>query len=153
MTKPRIPLTAHAALLDIVKVLGYDGCAEVSGIKEWALRKMSDPDTGREISLRAAMRLDAAYRRAGGNGAPLFEAYGAFLDLEQTEEPESPEHLMQLSGDVSKEVGEAVAAAINAARRANCPATRARAVNEAREGLEAMQSLVSSLERGNAYER
>lgn len=152
MTKLRVPLTAHAALLEIVKVLGYDGCAEVSGIKEWALRKMSDPDTGREISLRAAMRLDAAYRREGGNGAPLFEAYAAFLDLDQAE-PESPEHIMLLSGEVSKEVGEAVAAALASASRTNCPATRARAIDEAREGLSKMQSLVSSLERGNVHER
>lgn len=152
MTKERTPLTPHAALLDIVKVLGYDGCAEVSGIKEWALRKMSDPDTGREISLRAAMRLDAAYRRAGGSGAPLFASYEAFLDLDQVE-PESPEHLIILSGEVSKEVGEAVAASLATALRANCPATRVRAVDEAREGLAKLQSLVSSLERGNVHER
>ncbi len=152
MTKPRIPLTAHSALLEIVKVLGYDGCAEVSGIREWALRKMSDPDTGREISLRGAMRLDAAFRRAGGNGAPLFEAYAAFLDLDQVE-PDSAEHLMLLSGEVSKEVGEAVAAALASASRANCPATRARAIDEAREGLSKMHALVTSLERGKVDER
>lgn len=152
MTKERTPLTPHAALLDIVKVLGYDGCAEVSGIKEWALRKMSDPDTGREISLRAAMRLDAAYRRAGGHGAPLFASYEAFLELDQAE-PESPEQLMMLSGEVSKEVGEAVAAALASASRANCPATRAKAIDEAREGLSRMHALVTSLERGNVHER
>jgi hypothetical protein len=152
MTKERTPLTPHAALLDIVKVLGFDGCAEVSGIKEWALRKMSDPDAGRGISLRAAMRLDAAYRRAGGNGAPLFAAYEAFLELDQVE-PESVEHLMMLSGEVSKEVGEAVAASLAVASRTNCPATRAHAIDEAREGLAKMQLLVSSLERGNIHER
>lgn len=146
MTKKRTPLTPHSALLDIAKVLGYDGCAEVTGIPEWSLRKMSDPDTGRNVSLQAAMRLDAAFRRAGGQGAPLFEAYEAFLELDQVE-PESPDQLMMLSGEVSKEVGEAVAAALASASRVNCPATRARAIDEAREGLSKMQSLVSSLER------
>lgn len=152
MTKLRTPLTPHAALLEIVKVLGFDGCAEVSGINHWALRKMSDPDAGREISLRAAMRLDAAYRREGGNGAPLFESYAAFLDLDQTE-PENPEQLMLLSGEVSKEVGEAISAALACASRADCPATRARAIDEAREGLGKMQALVASLEKGNVHER
>jgi hypothetical protein len=153
MTKVRLPLTPHAALCEVVKVLGYDGCAEVTGKKEWSLRKMSDPDTGREISLRDAMRLDAAYRRAGGSGSPFFECYAGFLGIDEAEQPESPMHLMTLSGEVSKEVGEAVAAAITAAHHANCPAARARAIDEAREGLGKIQALVASLEKGNIHER
>jgi hypothetical protein len=153
MTKVRKPLTPYRALTEVIDVLGFDGCTEVTGKKEWQLRKMSDADTGRDISFRDAMRLDVAYRRAGGDGAPFLECFAARLEVELADEADRPDQLLRLTGNVSKEVGEAIAAAIELAGRRDDPAAYLRAVDEARQGLATVQSLVSSLERGNIHER
>lgn len=153
MTKRREPLTPHAALIEVASVLGFDGCAEVTGKKEWSLRKLSDPDTGRDISFRDAVRLDVAYRRDGGDGSPFLECFSAQIGVALADQDHRPEELLRLTGCVSKEVGEAIAAAIELAGRRNDPGAYVRAVDEAREGLAKMQALVSSLERGNVHER
>lgn len=159
MTKIRKPLTPYAALIEVVSVLGFDGCAEVTGKKEWSLRKMSDPDTGRDISFRDAVRLDVAFRRGGGDGSPFLECFAAQIGVELADEATQPDQLLRLTGNVSKEVGEAIAAAIELAGRRDDPAAYLRAVDEARQGLATVQSLVSSLERqntsimGNVHER
>lgn len=152
MTKLRRPLTPHSALLEIVDLLGYDGCAEVTGKKEWSLRKLGDPDTGRDISFGDAMRLDVAFRRAGGTSAPFLECFAGRLGVELADEDDREKCLIAATSRAAKEAGEAISAALDAAARTNDPAAHLRAVNETREGLEAMQSLVCSLERGNIHE-
>lgn len=152
MTKARRPLTPYRALCRISDLLGWDGCADVIGKSEWSVRKFSDPDTGREISLQDAIRLDAAYQRAGGNGAPLLECYSARLELELVHGSDRQKCLLDATSRAAKEAGEAISAALDAASRTNDPAAHLRAVNEAREGLEAMQSLVTSLERQNQFQ-
>lgn len=153
MTKLRRPLTPYRALCRIADLLGWDGCADVIDKSEWSVRKFSDPDTGREISLQDAIRLDAAFQRAGGSGAPLFECYSARLELELADTGDRQALLLDAASRAAKEAGEAISAALDAARRADDPAAQLRAITETREGLEAMQSLVSSLERGNVHER
>lgn len=151
MTKARRPLTPYRALCRISDLLGWDGCADVIGKSEWSVRKFSDPDTGREISLQDAIRLDAAFQRAGGNGAPLLECYSARLELELASDAERQRCLFDATSRAAKEAGEAISAALDAASRACDPAAHLRAVNEAREGLEAMQALVTSLEGRNIH--
>lgn len=147
MTKPRQPLTPYRALCRIEEVLGWDGIASVIGKNEWHCRKMSDPDTGREISLRDAARLDAAFQRAGGIGAPLREAYDAALSS-LSDQAVDPTDLLSAASIAAKEAGEAVAAAIDFARRAGCRTTRAAAINEAEEGIAALHTLISALKAG-----
>ncbi|MCY1672139.1 hypothetical protein OVA07_14115 [Novosphingobium sp. SL115] len=153
MTKLRRPLTPYRALSRIADLLGWDGCGDVIGKSEWSVRKFSDPDTGREISLQDAIRLDAAYQRAGGTGAPLLECYSARLELELADDADRQRCLIDATSRAAKEVGEAIAATLDAASRANDPAAHLRAVTEAKEGLESMQALVTNLERGNIHER
>ncbi|MAC58705.1 MAG: hypothetical protein CMH85_10600 [Novosphingobium sp.] len=141
MTKPRRPLTPYRALARIADLLGWDGAAEVIEKSEWTVRKLSDPDAGRKLSFQDAIRLDAAFRRAGGQGAPLFECYAGRLELLAEVDADHGIALLDSSGKAAKETGEAVAAALAAASNANCAVTRMRALVEVEEGMEALQAL------------
>jgi hypothetical protein len=147
MTKERQPLTPYRALTKISGLLGWDGCATVIDKKETTLRKYSDPDTGRELSMRDAIRLDAAYRRAGGLGAPLFEAYATALDMGWPADQIDGADLLAAISAVAKEAGEAVSAALDTAG-SNDPTLRALGIKETGEGLEAMQTLYTLMQRG-----
>jgi hypothetical protein len=147
MTKERKPLTPYRALCVIETVLGWDGIASVIEKNVWHCRKLSDPDTGRQISLRDAARLDAAYQRAGGIGAPLREAFDALLASLSDQEAD-PADLLTASSRAAKEAGEAVSAALDAARREGCAVSRRMAVKEAEEGIASLQSLISALKAG-----
>lgn len=146
MTKLRPPLTPYRALTEIAAQLGWDGCGSVLGKSESLMRKWGDPDAEREISFQDAIRLDAAYLRAGGGRAPLLECYAARLDLD-ADEREDQEQLLAATSKAAKEAGEAVGAALDAAAKSSDPAMRAKAVLEAKEGIEALHGLLFSLQR------
>ncbi|MBG6116229.1 hypothetical protein IWY39_000033 [Sphingobium sp. JAI105] len=148
MTKDRRPLTPYRALSRIADLLGWDGCAEVIGKSEWSVRKFSDPDAGRSISLHDAIRLDIAFRNAGGSGAPLFECYASRLDLLFGTEDGHLACLLDVSGKAAKEAGEAVAAALNAAANTCDPSARLKAITEIEEGIAAFQTVRATLGRG-----
>lgn len=145
MTKDRRPLTPYRALSRIADALGWDGCAEVIGKSEWSVRKFSDPDAGRSISLHDAIRLDVAFRNAGGAGAPLFECYATRLDMLCGNEDTQLACLLDVSGKAAKEAGEAVAAALNAAANSHDPAARMKAISEIEEGIAAFQTVRTTL--------
>jgi hypothetical protein len=128
-------------------VLGWDGCAEVVAKKETTLRKYSDPDTGRELSLRDAIRLDTAYRRAGGLGAPLFEAYATGVEMGFPADQGNEDDLISAVANASKETGEAIAAALMAAQSGD-PVLLAMGIKEAGEGVEALTTMLHQLQRG-----
>ncbi|WP_337846882.1 hypothetical protein [Sphingomonas sp.] len=148
MTKLRRPMTPYRALSRIADVLGWDGCADVVEKSEWTVRKLSDPDTGRNISLQDAIRLDRAYRRAGGVGAPLFEAYAAAIEFDDADPDMRRAELVQASGVAVKEAGEAIAAALSSIDSSDSSAARMKAILEVEEGLQAFQSLLISLRGG-----
>lgn len=147
MTKVRRPLTFQRALGRIADLIGWDGCAEVLGKSESALRKLSDPDIGREISLTDARRLDAAWRRAGGAGAPFLECYSLQLEIADGEAA-GPERILAALGKAAHEHGEAVAAALEAARNPSSPAAREAALRELQESIEAMHAVMEPLQAG-----
>ena len=145
MTLPRQPATFENALSDIAKVLGWDGCGTVLGKSESHVRKLGAPDTERELSLRDAVRLDAAYRRAGGEGAPLLECYALKLDMGAPVAPASPDCLLSGAERAAKENGEAVAAAIGLATRSNDPAARLTAIREIEEAVNELSRLLTGI--------
>lgn len=145
MTIPRKPTTFARALNDIAQLLGWDGCADVLGKSESHVRKLGAPDTEREISLRDSVRLDAAYRRAGGAGAPLLECYALKLDLHMPTGPASPNCMLSGAAQAAKESGEAVAAAIDLAGRACDPRARLNATRELEEAITEMSRLLSMI--------
>jgi hypothetical protein len=147
MTKVRLPLTPYRALARIAELLGWDGCAAVLGNSEWTVRKWSDPDAEREISFQDAMRLDAAFMRAGGEGAPLYECYAARIDLLARDDGSDSSKLLAAASRAATELAEAVSASIDAAAQGGNQKLCRRAITEAEEGMEALQSLIFSLKR------
>ncbi len=147
MTKPRPPLTAHRAMGRIADFIGWDVCADIIDKSESMTRKLGDPDTGREISLRDAIRLDTAYLKAGGAEAPFFECFAARLGIAAAE-PSGRTQLLEATSRAAKETGEAVGAALDAAT-CESPASQRRAIKEAEEAVEAMVSLLRRLQQGN----
>ena len=146
--KPRRALTPYRALHEIADLLGWDGCAAVLDKSESTVRKWADPDTEREISLQAAIRLDAAYMRAGGKCAPLFECYAARLDLAADQDNDQAV-IMEAVSTAAKETGEAIAAVIDSVGRSKDHAAVARALIETEEGIGALQALRHKLKRSS----
>lgn len=146
MTIPRQPTTFELALAKIAVLLGYDGCATVLGKSESHVRKLGAPDTEREISLRDAVRLDAAWRRAGGEGAPLLECYALQLDLGAANPENTSSGLVVMGAALAaKESGEAVAAALALAGDMHNPKTRIEAVREIEESISAQSHLLTRI--------
>ncbi|KAF0111574.1 MAG: hypothetical protein FD163_2508 [Hyphomonadaceae bacterium] len=112
MTKIREPMTPYWALNEIAKLIGWDGCADVVGKSESQLRKLGDHDTGRGLHFQDAIRLDAAFQKAGGNGAPLFECYAAKLGVAAAQSDD--ENLIEVISSAIGECGEAFEAALKA---------------------------------------
>lgn len=82
MTRPRTPDTCgHAILRIVVQIGGFDAAAAIVGRRPSCVRDWGNEATTSCPSWAQAIALDAAYRAAGGEGAPLYEAYGAQLDL------------------------------------------------------------------------
>ncbi|MPT48020.1 MAG: hypothetical protein E2598_06315 [Sphingobium sp.] len=135
MTIIRKPATFEKALKDISDLLGWDGCADVLGKSESHLRKLGTPDTDRELSIRDAVRLDAAYRRAGGEGAPLFDCYALKLDIHMPSAPACTDTMLSGAQKVAKESGEAVAAIIELAGNLGSEKARTDALREIEEAV------------------
>lgn len=140
MTLERLPITFENALGDIARRLGWDGCAELLGKSETHLRKMGTPDTDRELSIRDAVRLDAAYRRAGGEGAPLLECYALKLDMQIAAGGICPEAMLAGAQGAAKESGEAIAAVLELV---NSPDDR----KAQRAALKEVEEAISDLSR------
>ncbi|MBB5985332.1 hypothetical protein [Sphingobium lignivorans] len=145
MTKRRPPLTFFAALVRAVELLGYDGIAQILGCSESLVRKLSDPDTEREISLRNARRIDEAYQRAGGDGAPFLECYALQLELAGSDLRPSQADLLAAVGAAAKETGEAVAFALKAIENEGCDLSRAQALREIEEGIASLTGIAAKL--------
>lgn len=145
MTRPRQPATFERALAQIAGLLGWDGCAAVLGKSESHVRKLGAPDTEREISLRDAVRLDAAFRRAGGDGAPILETYSLALDLGAPIEPASAQHMLTGASASAKETGEAIAAAIELSANMQDPKRRLTAIREIEEGIAELSRLLAHI--------
>lgn len=113
MTALRDPNGCAHAVRRIEGQLGsFEAVAAVVGrsvgcVSDWASDKRTAcPSWAQSIAL------DAAYRAAGGEGAPLYEAYGKQLDLSVKEIAACHAALAEQLAEASREVGEALGAAM-----------------------------------------
>lgn len=141
MTKARPPLTFYRALSRIADLIGWDGCAAVCEKSEWTMRKYADPDAEREISLRDAMRLDMAFARAGGDGAPLLQAYALRLEVESLRDDDGC--IVGLAREAARESGEAIDALLGLTHGGNAKA----ALKEAEDAHAAFGKTIVALKR------
>jgi len=151
MTKRRAPLTYARALTRVAELLGWDGCAQViertdgRPVTENWVRKLSDPDAEREISLRNAFRLDAAYQRAGGEDAPFRDCYSLRLEMEGDTGRASTSDLMSAASVAVKETGEAMSFTLAAIENSASKEHRVRALKELEEGIASLTAMAVKL--------
>lgn len=149
MTKGRDPLTFELALTKVASKIGWEQCAEIVGQKDRTVRNWSDPDTSAKISLDAALRLDVAFRVAGGEGPPpMFECYAARLEADTATACADLSALNAKIAKAAKEGGEAIAAAIAAAQPGATDSVRARAELELEESRSAITDTLATLRAG-----
>jgi hypothetical protein len=141
MTKLRPALSVYRALSRIADVIGWDGCAAVCGKSEWTMRKYADPDAEREITLRDAIRLDLAFRRAGGEDVPLFQAYALRLELDERRDTDGC--FIGLARDAARESGEAIDALLGLTSGGNARA----ALKEVEDAHAAFGKTIAALKR------
>lgn len=145
MTKQRDPFTFELALTKIAAVIGWTAAAQIVGQAERTVRNWSDPDTSAAITLDAALKLDVAYRRAGGEGAPMFQCYAARLDADTLAAGSTSEALLKSIAIAAKEHGEATAALIAASRPGASAADFAIAERELEETICAQNNTLANL--------
>lgn len=110
MTVPRTPDTSAHAVLKIAGLLGYEGAAQVAGRKPACIRDWTNEATTSCPTWAQAVALDAAYHDAGGESAPLFDAYAAALNISISERSTCRRELAVELADASRECGEAIGA-------------------------------------------
>lgn len=147
MTKRRAPLSVEQALQRIAGQLdgGIEAMADVAQRRPATIRLWMDPDRPEQVSFDAAIQLDLAYQAQGGTGAPLFEAYGARLELAAAARFSNEHQLLDRAHAVIKEGGEAFAAIINAARPGATDADKREAYREAAEAFEHFRDILPVL--------
>lgn len=145
MTKPRTPLTIPHAITKIVGVLGVPAAAKVAGRAERRIYKWMDPDSDFAPSLPQAIALDAAYRAAGGDGAPLYQVYAELLGEEVAQHAACQLRLADDLARASREFGEAAEATIAVIKPNAGERDVHRALAEAEEAHGAMGALMRRL--------
>ncbi|WP_294319672.1 hypothetical protein [uncultured Sphingomonas sp.] len=112
MTLPRTPKTSFHAVQRIAEFFGgTKAAAPILGVKYRRLHDWTYQETASCPSFAQAIALDIAYRAAGGEGAPLFEAYASHLDLSFNELTACHAALAADLAEASREFGDAWAAA------------------------------------------
>ncbi len=112
MTDLRLPTTFAHAVTRIAGRLRWDGAAAIVGRRERSVRRWSEPRGVAHLSIESAVRLDAAWAAAGGEGAPLLEAYAAQLEQRVAERTACHRLLADELALAMTEDGEAAAAAL-----------------------------------------
>ncbi len=149
MTKLRAPLSIDAALARIAGHLpgGWDDMAVAADRQAHTIRAWGDPAKPDSIPLPCAIALDVAYRKAGGHGAPLFDAYEALLDIALAEQFADQIELAHVTAHAIREVGQAEHALILASLPGATDETIAAAEREAEEGLVALNTAAATVKR------
>lgn len=150
MTKLRAPISFEDGITRIAGHLGWAAAAAVIDQKERTLRAYSDPDDPRQIALRDALRLDQAYQRAGGDDAPLLDAFALQLDVAMRESNRCRAELSRRTARLAVEGGQAVSALIVATDPNATDADRALAAREVRENMDAARDVLPLLVGGEA---
>lgn len=145
MTKRRHAITFENALSKVAGHIGWAKVAEICSQAERTVRNWSDPDTTSKISLDAALRLDVEYHKAGGDGAPFLLCYATSVDAARLAAAPGLEALVAAAAKAAKESGEAVAAALHAARANADRGDFAIAEREIEESLDALTNSLAAL--------
>ena len=141
MTKRRAPLSIDAALARIAGHIpgGYAEMARILDRSERLVRAWGDPERRERMPIDDAIALDLAYRAAGGDGAPVFEAYAEKLRNDGLTWFADEVALGRHVAGMIKECAEAEAAVVIASQPGATARDRANARREVEEALLTLQ--------------
>lgn len=148
MTKERLPTSVEQALAKIAGHLpgDYERMGEICGRSAQTVRAWGDPDKQDDIPIGCAIKLDLAFQEDGGHGSPLYEAFGAKLDLAEAARFHDAHRLHEYGCEVIKEGGEAHAAIMKSARPGASFTEKKIAHKEALEAFEKLRDVLPLLE-------
>ncbi|MCW2383346.1 hypothetical protein M2338_002911 [Sphingobium sp. B2D3B] len=145
MTKRREPLSFAAAVNTVGSLVGWAQLAQILGKSERLIRYWSDEDHRAQPSLEQAMALDRAYLAAGGNHAPVLEAYADQLDLHAWTSSPCQAGLASDISTATRETAEAISISITLIQPgATLPDMRS-AQREVNEGIDALNRVRARL--------
>jgi hypothetical protein len=145
MTKHRAPLSYDRAIARIAALIGYDEMARVTGRAVRTVRNWGDPDTGESCPIACAEALDLAFVTAGGDGRPMAETLLRRLDLAAQDRFADRAALGRSTQTLAKEMGEALAASIAAARESATPCDLTAAAREIEEAIESGNTVLAQI--------
>jgi hypothetical protein len=149
MTKVRAPASIGTALSAIsVQLGGYDATASVVDRNRATVYRWGDPDGSESIPLDSAIKLDIAYRLAGGEGAPILAAYKAQLAIAEADALADRDCLAMLAMRAVKEAAEATQAHIACTQPGATDLDWQTAIRETEESIVAHQNALVVLKRG-----
>jgi len=139
MTKLRPPLGVEAAIGRVVAQLpkGYETAGKALGRSARFVRALGEPDRREQLRFTDAIRLDKLFRRNGGSGAPLLESYQLQLGVADLHNLVAAPNIPAAAIDVVREGAEAVAAQIAVTLPGADERTRAAAIRETEELVQA----------------
>lgn len=137
MTKRRPPLSIDAALARIAGQLedGWKSVGKAVARHPGYVRKWGDPDAREKMPIDDAIKLDLAYRAAGGDGAPIFECYAHLLDIEGGSWFADEAALGRLAAEIIRECGEAGSAIVLSSQPGAGPSQRQKTLREVEEAI------------------
>lgn len=148
VTKLRAPLTIENALVEVASVLGYERMGEIAGVHARTVRKWADPEASERCSIEVGVAFDIAYQQAGGEGAPIYEAYGLMIEAARAQKFSDAAAIARHALNVMKEAGEAEMALVAASLPSATKACRLAAVREVEEAVGALTQSLPALTKG-----
>ncbi|WP_028965355.1 hypothetical protein [Sphingomonas phyllosphaerae] len=147
MTHFRAPLTFPGAMTQVAGLIGYPAAAKIAGRAERTVYSWAHPTSKTVPPVDQALAFDAAWREAGGVGAPFLDAFAFQLGLVIERQDACARALVADVGNVSRETGEAIAAALSLTNTNASPLDAHRAfaeVTQAAGAIDALQQRVAS---------
>lgn len=147
MTHLRAPLTFADAMTKVAGLIGYEAAAKMSGRATRTIYAWANPTTKTVPPIDQALAFDGAFRAAGGEGAPFLDAFTFQLGLVVERQDACARALVADVGAVSRETGEAIAAALTLTSSTASPLDAMRAfaeVTQAADAIDALQGRIAS---------
>ena len=134
MTQLRTPYTFADAMTRVAGAIGWDECRRIAGnVSDRTVRAWSEPKTDKRPRIDRALRLDAAYRAAGGQGSPFLEAFAFQLDVTIERQEACRSALAAQIGELFAEFGEAMRDALKLTQSGASPRDAHRAIAEVQQ--------------------
>lgn len=149
MTKRRDPISFADALTRIaVELGGWDALATVVGRARSTVYNWANPDTPESCPIDLAPTLDLAFQEAGGDGAPLLDAYASQIEAARLDRFATQFGLTRQTAAIIKEGGEAHAALVRCTLPDAGPHEFAIAAREVQEAVRELTAILPDLARG-----